>query len=73
MKFPLHELREILRPGAAASGAVVSINPDGTARIATRSGGIIAALAGVAAVGDKVVIENGVARRVQQVEGVYQL
>lgn len=73
MKFPLHELREILRPGGAGSGAVVSINADGTARIATRAGGVIATLSGVAAVGDKVVIENGVARRVQQVAGVYQM
>lgn len=73
MKFPLHELRGILKAGSAAYGTVVALNPDGTARIATSRGGMLATLSGAAAIGDKVLIDGGVARRVQQVAGTYQL
>lgn len=73
MKFPLHELRDILKTGGPTYGTVVALNSDGTARIATSRGGVLATLSGVAAIGDKVLIEGGIARRVQQVAGIYPL
>ena len=62
MTFPLKELARLLAPDAALLGPVVGI--DGTfVRVATERGAVLARSLDALAVGDRVLIRNGIATR----------
>lgn len=62
MTFPLKELTRLLAQDSALLGAVVSI--EGTSiRVATERGAVMARSLDALAVGDRVLIKNGMASR----------
>ena len=65
MSFPLGELAELLGGRTAASGVVVEVMQDGQARVASRSGGLTVRTLDALAVGERVLIRNGLATRAQ--------
>lgn len=62
MTFPLQEIRRLLAPDTALLGSVVGL--EGTlARVATERGAVMARSLDVLAVGDRVLVRNGLATR----------
>ncbi len=62
MTFPLKELARLLAPNVALLGSVVGVEGT-TIRVATERGAVLARSLDVLAVGDRVLIRNGIATR----------
>lgn len=73
MTFALHDLRELLGPKTGAVRGVVVSTTNGTARVATKDGLLLARYTGVLAPNDRVLVENGYAVVSGQPSNVYSV
>lgn len=62
MTFPLKDLSSLIGQRGKTTGVIVQVG-DGFVRVATRQGGVMARMLDVPAVGDRVLVENGIATK----------
>lgn len=70
MTFPLQEIRRLLAQDQALVGSVVSLE-GALARVATERGAVTARSLDILAVGDRVLVRNGLATRAPVARNIY--